>query len=87
MEVSISEPHAQTLTYYYDSSTFVLKNTYHPNGGVSAFTIVFIIMLFISGAVLIFVVYRRWRKKQSESRVAFEMANYNYEANTTEKPV
>ncbi len=81
VEVSISEPYSQTLTFYYESATFKLKTTYTPSGGIGAFTIVFVIMLIIGTFIVIYILYRRWQNKQKESRVAFEMANYNHDTN------
>jgi hypothetical protein len=79
VEVSISEPYSQTLTFYYESSTFKLKNTYVTSTGVGAFTIVFIILLILVTSIIGYLLYRKWRAKQKDSRVAFEMANYNYD--------
>ncbi len=87
MEVSISEPYTQTLTFYYESSTFKLKNTYVTSTGVGAFTIVFVILLILLTAIVGYILYKKWRARQKDARVAFEMANYNYDtsgnSNTT----
>ena len=53
------------------------------------FTILFIIMLILGTVIVVYILYRRWRTKQKDTRVAFEMANYNYDttgqSNVTEK--
>lgn len=87
VEVSISEPYAQTLTYYYDSKSFILKDTYESPKGTSAFAIVFVIAIIIGSLVVLYIVYRRWREQKRNSKVQFEMANYEgqNQTNYTEK--
>ncbi len=57
--------------------------------GVSAFTIVFVMLLVLGTVVIGYILFRRWRARQKDTRVAFEMANYNYDttgnSNVTEK--
>lgn len=77
VEVSISQPYTQTLTYYYESSTFKLSMAHEKSAG-SGFIVLLILMFIISFALLVLISSRRWKKYKRDSSVDFEMANYNY---------
>lgn len=64
-----------------------MKETYESPKGTSAFAIVFVIAIIIGSLVVLYIVYRRWREQKKNSRVQFEMANYEgqNQANYTEK--